>query len=97
MCMCRLNSTSVLQAPELGEASRPGAFACFEACLRVPAQANEEKLRLETKQRAARKAAERGEPIRPRWFTAVPGAPPVAYSGLHQDGVKGRCLTSPHA
>ncbi len=30
-------------------------------------QANHEKQRLEHKQRAARKAAERGEPIRPRW------------------------------
>jgi hypothetical protein len=39
-------------------------------------QANAEKLRLETKQRAARKAAERGEPIRPRWFTPVPGSVP---------------------
>jgi len=37
-------------------------------------QANLEKLRLETKQRAARKAADRGEPIRPRWFNPVPGA-----------------------
>lgn len=40
------------------------------------AQANAEKLRLETKQRAARKAAERGDPIRPRWFTRVEGALP---------------------
>lgn len=40
----------------------------------LPAQANDEKLRLETKQRAARKAAERGDPIRPRWFTPVKGA-----------------------
>ncbi|CAL8470152.1 g9694 [Coccomyxa elongata] len=39
-------------------------------------QANAEKLRLETKQRAARKAAERGDPIRPRWFTRVEGAVP---------------------
>lgn len=37
-------------------------------------QANEEKQRLEHKQRAARKAAERGDPIRPRWFEHVPGA-----------------------
>ncbi|KAK9834197.1 hypothetical protein WJX81_007601 [Elliptochloris bilobata] len=37
-------------------------------------QANVEKQRLEQKQRAARKAADRGEPIRPRWFHAVPGA-----------------------
>ncbi len=39
-------------------------------------QANNEKLRLETKQRAARKAAERGDPIKPRWFTPVKGAVP---------------------
>ena len=46
-------------------------------------QANAEKLRLEMKQRAARKAAERGDPIRPRWFTRVEGAVPgkqQAYS-----------------
>lgn len=35
-------------------------------------QANAEKQRLEHKQRAARKAAERGDPIRPRWFTPDP-------------------------
>ena len=35
-------------------------------------QANAEKQRLEHKQRAARKAAERGEPIRPRWFEVLP-------------------------
>ena len=40
----------------------------------IGAQANLEKQRLETKQRAARKAADRGEPIRPRWFNPVPGA-----------------------
>ncbi|KAL4420270.1 hypothetical protein ABPG77_005610 [Micractinium sp. CCAP 211/92] len=34
-------------------------------------QANQEKQRLEHKQRAARKAAERGDPIRPRWFDFV--------------------------
>lgn len=32
-------------------------------------KANSEKQRLEHKQRAARVAAERGEPLRPRWFT----------------------------
>ena len=42
-------------------------------CTCGAAQANAEKLRLEMKQRAARKAAEQGEPIRPRWFTPVPG------------------------
>lgn len=47
---------------------------CHEPCLFL--QANAEKLRLETKQRAARKAAERGDPIRPRWFTRVEGAVP---------------------
>ena len=36
------------------------------------AQANSEKLRLEKKQRAARQAADRGDPIRPRWFKANP-------------------------
>ena len=30
-------------------------------------QANRQKLRLETKQRAARKAADAGEAMRPRW------------------------------
>ena len=50
------------------------------------AQANVEKQRLEQKQRAARKAADRGEPIRPRWFRPVPGAVPgeqqaYVYSG----------------
>lgn len=35
------------------------------------AQANKQKLRLETKQRAARKAAESGEPIHPRWFSPL--------------------------
>ena len=48
---------------------------------RLP-QANEEKLRLETKQRAARKAAERGEPIRPRWFTPVEGARSLPHANL---------------
>ena len=33
-------------------------------------QANSEKLRLEQKQRAARRAADRGDPIKPRWFRA---------------------------
>jgi hypothetical protein len=47
----------------------------FSEC-RWNAQANAEKLRLETKQRAARKAAERGDPIKPRWFTRVEGAEP---------------------
>jgi hypothetical protein len=37
-------------------------------------QANSEKQRLEIKQRAARKEAEEGVPIHPRWFTPVPGA-----------------------
>ena len=35
---------------------------------RCALQANQQKLRLETKQRAARKAAESGEAMRPRWF-----------------------------
>lgn len=36
-------------------------------------QANQEKLRLEKKQRAARAAADRGDAIKPRWFKANPG------------------------
>ncbi|KAK9809121.1 hypothetical protein WJX72_009685 [[Myrmecia] bisecta] len=43
-------------------------------------QANAEKQRLETKQRAARKAAERGDPIVPRWFEPIPGV--AAGEGL---------------
>ena len=49
-------------------------------------QANNEKLRLETKQRAARKAAERGDPIRPRWFTAVKGAAPGVQQAYKYHG-----------
>lgn len=37
-------------------------------------QANAEKQRLEKKQRAARKEAEEGVPIHPRWFSPVPDA-----------------------
>ena len=37
-------------------------------------EANAEKQRLEHQQRAARKAAEKGDPIQPRWFKHVPGA-----------------------
>jgi oxysterol-binding protein 1 len=40
----------------------------------VLAQANAEKQRLEKKQRKARKEAEEGVPIRPRWFQPVPNA-----------------------
>eukprot|EP00887_Chlorella_sp_A99_P000569 scaffold17.g569.t1 len=51
-------------------------------------EANAEKQRLEHKQRAARKAAERGEPLRPRWFDVLDadaadgcadGAPPASH------------------
>lgn len=44
-------------------------------------QANKQKLRLETKQRAARKAAENGEAIRPRWFSPLdtPMGEGIAY------------------
>lgn len=35
-------------------------------------EANTEKLRLEQKQRAARKAADRGDPIKPLWFDVRP-------------------------
>jgi hypothetical protein len=44
-------------------------------------QANTEKQRLEHKQRAARKAADRGDPIRPRWFEVVEGQPSFRQSG----------------
>jgi oxysterol-binding protein 1 len=37
-------------------------------------EANSEKQRLEHKQRAARRAAELGEPLRPRWFDVLPAA-----------------------
>ena len=37
-------------------------------------EANEEKQRLEHKQRAARRAADAGEPLRPRWFEVLPAA-----------------------
>lgn len=48
------------------------------AAARLPhdLQANAEKQRLETKQRAARKAAERGDPIEPRWFRKLPNSQP---------------------
>ena len=51
-------------------------------CFAAPsAQANTEKQRLEHKQRAARKAADRGDPIRPRWFEVVEGQPSFRQSG----------------
>ena len=59
----------------------------LQPCKRAWAvQANAEKQRLEHKQRAARKAAERGDPIRPRWFTPRPDhkkgeEPAFKYSG----------------
>jgi hypothetical protein len=37
-------------------------------------EANAEKQRLEHKQRAARRAAELGEPLKPRWFDVLPAA-----------------------
>ncbi|DBA86398.1 TPA: hypothetical protein ACH3X2_005620 [Trebouxia sp. C0005] len=39
-------------------------------------QANSEKQRLEVKQRAARKAADEGVPLKPRWFSKVPNSVP---------------------
>lgn len=44
-------------------------------------QANQQKLRLETKQRAARKAAESGQALEPRWFNPcnVPMGEGLAY------------------
>jgi oxysterol-binding protein 1 len=46
---------------------------CRLVCV-ARAQANQEKQRLEKKQRKARKEAEEGVPIHPRWFDAVEGA-----------------------
>lgn len=56
-------------------------------------QANVEKQRLEVKQRAARKAAEEGDPIEPRWFqrveNSVPGETPVyTYKGGYWEARK---------
>lgn len=53
-------------------------------------EANYEKQRLEHQQRAARKAAEKGDPIQPRWFKHVPGAKPgeqltFVYKGGYWD------------
>ena len=53
-------------------------------------EANYEKQRLEHQQRAARKAAEKGNPIQPRWFKHVPGAIPgeqltFVYKGGYWD------------
>jgi oxysterol-binding protein 1 len=47
-------------------------------------RANGEKQRLEHKQRAARRAAERGEPLRPRWFGL---REVVEVDGTHEGGV----------
>lgn len=44
--------------------------------------ANSEKQRLEKKQRAARAAADRGDPIRPRWFYQVPEAERTSEDSL---------------
>lgn len=44
-------------------------------------EANAEKQRLEHKQRAARRAADAGEPLEPRWFEVLPGA----SAGKHRD------------
>ena len=42
-------------------------------------RANDEKLRVEQKQRAARKAAEQGEGYKPKWFTLAPGSNPKKW------------------
>lgn len=47
-------------------------------------EANAEKQRLEHKQRAARRAADRGDPIRPRWFTVLPAASAGAKREAHE-------------
>ena len=44
-------------------------------------EANVEKQRLEHKQRAARSAADAGEPLKPRWFDILP----AASAGKHRD------------
>ena len=44
--------------------------------LLIVVQANAEKQRLEIKQRKARKEAEMGVPLEPRWFEKVPNAVP---------------------
>lgn len=72
----------------LNESTPDAAASAPTDCRRRPDQhalelgrydhADAEKQRLEVKQRAARKAADRGEPIRPRWFldtTPVTGKP----------------------
>lgn len=46
-------------------------FVCDQMSFACDNQANNEKQRLEHKQRAARKAAEEGEAIKPRWFEQV--------------------------
>lgn len=51
--------------------------------------ANAEKQRLEHKQRAARKAADAGEPIRPRWFRLQPNASSTP-APHHVDGLKSK-------
>lgn len=50
-------------------------------------EANSEKQRLEHKQRAARKAAERGEPLHPRWFKQLHAT--GGSSTVSADGVSG--------
>ena len=62
-------------------------------CPVLSLQANAEKQRLEQKQRAARKAAERGDPIEPRWFRHIPNAtqgedPTYEYSGGYWEARK---------
>ena len=42
-------------------------------------RANDEKLRVEQKQRAARKAAEQGEGYKPKWFTLAEGSNPKKW------------------
>ena len=46
-------------------------------------EANSEKLRLEQKQRAARKAADRGDPIKPLWFDVRPEVSKIPALSLH--------------
>lgn len=66
---------------------------CPDNCRFYLMQANSEKQRLEVKQRAARKAAEEGEPIEPRWFHKIPNSvagetPAFKYKGGYWEARK---------
>lgn len=70
-----LGPTSAVQSCLPTRSATPHQHPCGDArpdSVVLPVQANAEKLRLEKKQRAARQAADRGDPIKPRWFKANP-------------------------